>query len=288
MADEKDDDILKTEEVETKPELGVEEGIDDLKAKLAAAEARATAAERTAAEASNQVGQAQDEVQRSNLTVITGAIEQLNATREQLKAVYANAMAEGDFAKAADVNSAMIDNAQKLSTLETGKISIETAPRREARRAALSTDPVEAQIAAWGSNISQKSANWLRRHPEFITDPAKNRKMLLADNAARLNDIELDSDTYYAFVEKTLGIGHSDAQPATDVVEVKEEPVSAAAAPVRRRDAAPPPAAPANNGGGNNRGRTLTRQQAEAAKISGLSPEEYYAQLQRVERSKAN
>lgn len=271
-----------------KSNIGVEEGIEDLKVKLAAAEARANAAERTAAAAVNQADTAQDEVQRSNLTVINGAIEQLNTAKETLKAQYADAMAAGDFVKAADINSAMVDTATKLTSLENGKIAIETAPKREARRAALTSgDPVEARLAEW--KLSPKSADWVRRHPEYATNDALTKKMILADNVARLNDLEADTPEYFAFVEKTLGLGHSDQRrdPAGDVA-VKDEPVSAAAAPVRRRDAPAPPAAPASRGGSNGRIRTLTPQQAEAAKISGLSNEEYATQLERVAKERPN
>jgi len=289
MADENDTDEAEIETNETDKTLGVDEGIDDLKAKLAAAEARANAAEARASTAASQVDLAQDEVQRSNLTVITGAIEQLNGRREQLKADYANHMAAGDFAAAAGVNSEMADVATKLFSLENGKVAIETAPKREARRAAAtSSDPVERNIAQWG--LSPKSADWVRRHPEYATDDAKTKKMVLADNMAVLNDLERESPEYFAFVEKTLGIGHTDQrrEPAGDVAVKDVDATSAAAAPVRRRDAAPPPAAPASRGNSNGRIRTLTAAQAEAAKISNMTNEEYAKQLERLARDKPN
>lgn len=284
--DDTDETITTTEETGDQ-KLGVEDGIDDLKAKLVAANARAEAAERTAASAIGQVDQAQDEVTRSNLTVINGAIEQLTGAKETLKVQYADAMAQGDFARAADINSTMADNAAKLFNLENGKIALETAPKREARRAAISSgDPVERAIGEW--KLSPKSADWVRRHPEYATDPRKTQRMLAIHNKVITEDNppEVESPEYFAAMEKELGLGYTDARPLARDVKV-DVALSAAAASTQRRDAAPP-AAPASRGGNIGRIRTLTPQQAEAAKISGLSNEDYAKQLERLAKERPN
>lgn len=293
MADKTDEDdptTVVTEDADqpgaggTQP-LEVEEGIEDLRAKLAAATARAERAERTATAAVSQVDQAQDEITRSNLTVISGAIDQLTQNKESLKAQYADAMASGDFAKAADVQSSMAENAVKLLNLENGKIAIETAPKREARRTATASgDPVERAISDW--KLSSASAEWVRKHPEYATDPRKTQRMLAAHNLAVTDDLEPETPEYFAHVERTLGMGHSDARPPQREAKI-EAPLSAAAAPAQRRDSQPPPA-PASRGGSNGRTIRLTPQQAEAAKISGLTNEEYAKQLDRVAKDRPN
>lgn len=290
MADEPEKEDSVVVEDETKPEIAVEDGIEELKAKLAAERARADAAERTAAAAIGQVDQAQDEVTRSQLSVVNGAIEQLTTAKEHLKAEYADAMASGDFARAAEINSTMADNAAKLFNLENGKIALETAPKREARRAAeTSGDPVERAISTW--KLSPASAAWVRKHPEYATDPRKTQRMLAAHNMVVTEDNapELESPEYFAAIEKNLGIGYSDAGRETrqSATTQAAEPLSAAAAPARRRDAAPP-AAPASRSSGNSRTRTLTPTQAEAARISGVSNEEYARQLDKLARDKAH
>ena len=72
------------------------------------------------------------------------------------------------------------------------------------------TDPVEAFISgpidAAGRRRSDEAQNWLRNHKTYITDERKRFKLNAAHNDALAEEIEPDSEAYFAHVEKFLGL----------------------------------------------------------------------------------
>jgi len=275
----------------TTQELTSDEGVEQLKAKLAEADRLRLAAEARAASAEARVEQAQDTVASSELSIIEGGIQQLTTNKEILKANYATAMSEGNFALASEINAEMAKNAAQLLNLENGKIAIETRPKREERRAAVqSNDPVEVLA----SRLAPQSAAWIRAHPEYARDPKKNAKMMGAHYKALAEELAPNSPEYFAFVEKDLGIGHSDQRRSSQDDDNDDLPTSrtisrAAEGQSRRQNDEPPPAASGRNGSnGGTKTVRLTPAQAEAAKISGLTPEEYHASLQKVKSDPRN
>lgn len=288
MADENDkvDDVIDKE-------LTADEGVEALKAKLAESDRARAAAEARALTAEARVEQAHDTVASSELSIIEGGIQQLNTNKEILKANYATALSEGNYALASEINAEMSKNAAQLLNLENGKIAIETRPKREERRAAIqSNDPVEALA----SQLAPQSAAWIRAHPEYARDPKKNAKMMGAHYKALAEDLAPNSAEYFAFVEKDLGIGHSDQRrdqqqddDAGDDLPGSRTVSRAASGTQRRQGDEPPPAASGRNGGsGGSKTVRLTPAQAEAAKISGLTPEEYHKSLQLVKNDPRN
>jgi hypothetical protein len=247
-----------TSNVETPPEvLTPEEGIEDLKRKLEAesnarkeAERRATAAEQTAKQATG-------EVEDVNLTLVVSAIDTVKRDTEALKAQYRAARESGDIDAELDAQERMSANAARLLQLENGKQAMEQKPKAPAF-----SDPVE-QLA---SQLTPRSADWVRKHPEYVRDPRLNQKMLAAHNLAIADGIPADTDDYFESVETTLKI----RQPTTDVV------LSDAAEPTQRRS--PPPSAPANrgaNGGSRQTVIRLTSEEREMASMMGMTDEEY-------------
>lgn len=271
--------------------LEVEEGIDELKKRLAESEQKRLDAEadaRASRELANKnatvVNSALDAVDQSHLSVIVGAIEKLKGDQERFKQDYATAMSNGDFNAAAEANQSMSTAAAQLLQLENGKIAIETKPKREAvERARASEDPVE-RLA---TSLTQASAEWVRRHPQFARDPALYKKMLAAHYDAIAEDKVPDTPDYFTHVETKLGLRKV---PVTDIDtddtgSSAAEPLSAAAAPAKRDVA--PPAAPASRGSGGRNGTSrLSPQQKEAAAISGISEEEYAKNLE-AERARS-
>lgn len=260
---------------------GVTEGIAELQAKLDEERRLRIAAETRAAGA----GRSAEETQRnSHLLTINGAIEVLDTQMREHKAAYSAAMASGDFDQAADIQAKMGRNSAERLNLEGGKFAIENQqPSRPA--ATTSTDPVEAMA----SGLTPKSAQWVRAHPEFARDPDKTNLMIAAHYKALANKLPNESPEYYAFVEKELGIGHSDARPAaTAGTDVSVEPALSAAATTTQRRDTQPSAAPASRGTGSTRRVTLSKQEVEAARISGISNEEYARNKMREEQRKKN
>jgi hypothetical protein len=140
---------------------------------------------------------------------------------------------------------------------------MENAPRQPEPQMA-PADPVEA----FASQLSPRSADWVRKHPEFVRDPRLNAKMIAAHNLAVADGIPTDTDDYFAAIEETFKVTPKPVQTDTDD--------QYAAKAVRRRDAAPA-AAPANRGGQSASSNVvrLTAAEREMAEMMGMKPEDY-------------
>lgn len=252
--------VEKTEDKEVDP---IDNSLETLKEQLERERQARAEAERRANEASQTAYQAQIEMQDSNLHLVSNAIETVNQTQSILKANYRDAMAAGDYDSAAEIQSEMSANAAKLLQLEQGKQALENSPRGEAPRP-YTADPVEALA----SQLSPRSADWVRRNPQFATDNRLYQKMLAAHNLAVADGIDPDTDDYFASIEDTLRIRSRDDY---------EDPTSSASKPLQRRSA--PPAAPVSRSGtptGTRPNRvTLTAEEREMASMMGMTPEEY-------------
>jgi hypothetical protein len=134
----------------------------------------------------------------------------------------------------------------------------------------------------------------VRAHPEFITDPRKNRRLLDAHDDAMDAGLTADTPEYIRFVENQVLSG-SQSRTVERREPVAEQP---------RRSAPPPaPVSRGNGGGASNPTRViLTREQRETAHEnfpdemredpSGRKAEQAYAKnmliLQREGRMKVN
>lgn len=267
MATEDDEIELELEELPEVPENEEPEFVKDLKAQLAAEKAARAAAEQRLHQAAREVHHARSEVDDTNLQLVVNAIDTVNRDIDLLKQAHTFAMQSGDFARATEIQSEMSANAAKLLQLENGRQAMESAPRKP-EPVAPPADPVEA----FASQLSRRSADWVRQHPEFVTDPRMNAKMIAAHNLAVADGIPTDTDEYFEAIEQTLKVSHKAAKTETDD--------QYAAKVVRRRDAAPA-AAPSNRG--NQSASTnvvrLSAAQREMAEMMGMKPEEYAKNL---------
>ncbi len=221
-------------------------------------------AERLAEEERLRAQQAFERVELSELDTIKGTIDRINEANTYLENQLASAMEAGDFRAAAKIQNAMAINGGRLAHLESGRISMESQPKREPPppprpRAPVTTDPVE-QIA---SQLTPRSASWVRAHPEYATDHRLMQKMIAAHNLATADGIPPDTDDYFASIERTLGIEGGET----------ESP-----APRPQRRAAPASAPPSRSVPGSSpRPNTvrLSAEEREFARMNGQSDEEY-------------
>jgi hypothetical protein len=258
---------------EPKPKAGLtpEEGIQKLQRQLdeerAARASEAAArqdAERRAQEATEGELRAKTDNHQSQLDMLGNAIANLTSANDLLKSKYSAALAAQDFDTAASAQLEMSTNAAKLVQLESGKANLERAGKPAPRVAPV--NPVDRFV----STMTPRSASWVRAHPEFVTDTAKNNKMMAAHYAAIGDGHAPDSDQYFEAIEQTLGLRQAP--------QVDDEPVlSDAARPKSQRT--PPPAAPVSRSGKSTGGRpnvvTLSSDEVEIAKMNGMTPEEY-------------
>jgi hypothetical protein len=257
-----------------KATLTPEEGIQKLQKQLEderALRERETSlredAERRAAEASDGELRAKTDSHQNQLDMLGNAIANLTSANDLLKQKYSAALASQDFDGAATAQLEMSTNAAKLIQLESGKANLERAGKPTARQQ-VPTDAVER----FAANLTPKSAAWVRAHPDYARDPKKNRKMIAAHEIAMADGYAAESDEYFASIEQTLGLRNVAPEPADD-----DPPLSEASRPTSRRSppAAPPSRSGTGRGGSSATSVTLSREEAEIAKLNGMTLEEY-------------
>lgn len=248
-------------------EIDPEEGLQSLRNQLEKERATRIEMERRAREMAQTAFKAQNEAQDSNLHLVVNAIESVKQNTEVLKSNYSQAMSAGDYDRAAEYQQAMSNNAAKLLQLEQGKQALENMPKQQAPANIGVTDPVEALA----SQLSPRSAAWVRKNPQFATDPRQYQKMLAAHNLVTADGIAPDTDEYFDSVESILRVRRSEP------VQQADDPMADAAKPTQRRT--PPPSAPVSrsSGGPGSRPNTvrLTAQEREMASMMGMTVEEY-------------
>jgi len=272
VEDDKNDDI-EVVEVENPPknaskeQIEPQEGIQELKMKLEQERAARIEAEKQARAAYSSAAEAKNEVQDTNLQLVRNAIDTVKRNNDILKYNYSEAMSVGDYTKAAEIQETMGMNSAKLMELERGRSHMENAPKVVAPEPMRHSDPVE-ELA---SQLSPRSADWVRRNPQCVTDPRMYQKMVAAHNIAVADGYTPDSDDYFGQIEDTLKISK---RVNTDY---DDDPTSGAAKVTQRRSA--PPAAPVSRGGGGTGSRPnevrLTRDEIETARDLGMTEKEY-------------
>ena len=251
----------------SKEQIEPQEGIQELKMKLEQERAARIEAEKQARAAYSSAAEAKNEVQDTNLQLVKNAIDTVKRNNDILKYNYSEAMSVGDYTKAAEIQETMGMNSAKLMELERGRSHMENAPKVVAPEPPRHSDPVE-ELA---SQLSPRSADWVRRNPQCVTDPRMYQKMVAAHNLAVADGYTPDSDDYFGQIEDTLKISK---RVNTDY---DDDPTSGAAKVTQRRSA--PPAAPVSRGGGGTGSRPnevrLTRDEIETARDLGMTEKEY-------------
>jgi hypothetical protein len=254
-----------------------EEGLNQLKANLAAAEARAAAAEAREREANQRTAQAQGTVQDSRVSQVEAMITAKNTALQSNKAALAEKWASGDFTGAADIQEEMAKSAADLRMLESGleQLKNQPKPQPEVRQ-------INDLAEALAVQLDPRSAQWVRQHPDYARDPSKYTQLMAAHNLAIARH-EGGTDGYFGEVERLLGI-----EPNIGVEHVVE--------PVRRQAA--PAAAPVTRGANGGASRpTVVRLTADEREMAHLNwpdldeaaAEKAYAREKyEIERQKAN
>jgi len=225
-------------------------------------EARLQAEER-ARLVSQELNNAYSRAENSDLDVVTSAISTISRDNELLTEKLAESMAGGDYQMAAQIQRVISNNEAKLLQLENGRAAMISRPKQAAPT---STDPVEQ----FASQLSARSADWVRKNPQCVTDPRLQQKMIAAHNLAVADGYQPDTDDYFGYIEDTLKLNQKKERQTYDE---EDSPLSSASKPASRQ--APPPAAPNRDGGGRSNVVTLTSLEADTARQMGMTPEEY-------------
>jgi small-conductance mechanosensitive channel len=254
--------------------------IAELKAQLERERNSRADAERRANEMAQTVHRSQNEVADSQMQLVMSAISRVKESSDQLEGALEQAMAAQDFRAAAKIQRELSANEAKLLQLENGKTAMESQPKPQAPQLIRTEqrDPVEALA----SQLTPRSAAWVRAHPQCARDPKLYQAMIAAHNLAVSRDIEPDTDEYFQTVEATVFNKKSVARDVED--DDAEDPMAAAAKAAPARQTAPP-SAPVSRGGPNGRGVRLSPAEREAAEMSGMSEQEYAAAREEMKKS---
>lgn len=268
VAPPEEDKPMVVEKAAAADEITPEEGINHLKKQLEDERKARAEADQRAYQAQLQAQTAQKNAQDGDYNLIVSAIDKSKRDSDLLKHGYAEAMAAGDYRKAADFQEAIALNANKLSTLENGKVAMENKLRQPVQPIA---PPVNDKVEELASIMTPRSADWIRRHPEFAHG-AKHEAMVRAHSHAMGEGYVPDTDAYFQHVEMRLGLRNASDHNDDDGI------VSVAAAPVQRRTSAPSPA-PSTRMASASSGRPnvvrLSQEQREMASMMGMTPEDY-------------
>lgn len=275
--------VLDDEVKNTEPEIVVthaerndipaQDGIEELKQRLEDERKARFQAEQNVREARESAKQARSEVDDTNFHLVSNAIDTVRRENEILKANYRDAMTVGDYDRSAEIQESMSNNAARLLQLENGKVAMQNRPREEPEQYA--SDPVEVLA----SQLSPRSADWVRKNPQCVTDPRLYQKMVAAHSLAVADGYQADSDDYFGFIEDTLKLNNRSGDG--------DSAMSGASNPTQRR--ASPAAAPVSRSGTGTGSRPnvvrLSSDEREMAKMMKMTDQEYAKNKMALQKS---
>lgn len=170
-------------------------------------------------------------------------------------------------------------NAQeRLSAAKAHMVGLEHSKNAyESQRGRSVENPVISGIDA-NPNLTLEEKSWLKAHPEAMSDNRKNAKLNAAYFDALDKGLQRGTRDYFAFIEERLGYREA---PKVEKTEAKQEESSVmVAAPVSRGTHS------GTGTGGDSKRFTMTKEEAEIAKLSGISPAEYVKQRELLREQK--
>lgn len=180
-----------------------------------AAERRARDAEAAAVAARAEATTARTQVVESNLDTINTALESAKSEMDTAERDIQAAGEAGDYTALAKAQRRMSVAAAKVQRYDEAKDDLETRKKtaiEAPKRREVSSDPVEAYV----DGRTEPTANWLRSHRDYVTDPKKNARLTAAHWDAVSNDLTPDTDEYFTHVEEFIGLHkkNEDSTPA--------------------------------------------------------------------------
>jgi len=97
---------------------------------------------------------------------------------------------------------AEIEATKRLSAAEARRNALEMQRGAVEQMPVSSGDPLEDHLA----RFTDRTAQWMRKNPEWVTDPRKNAKVTGAHNFAISEGLTPDTDEYFEYVERKIGM----------------------------------------------------------------------------------
>ena len=217
---------------------------------------------------------------------ILNAISAAQTEAERAQGDIAAASEAGDHKFVAEANRRLARAESRLAQLEDGKAAIEDQKSREAARAKASAreQPREPQQQGGRQptieeyidqipNLLQSQRDWLKEHPETMTDQRVNMRLQAAHIEAEDMKYRPGTKQYFKHIEQRLGY----AEPEEEEEEMAKTPV---AAPPSKTATSPSTGRPTSSK------ITLTPEQREMAALSNVDEVTYAKNLQRMQQAK--
>jgi hypothetical protein len=257
------------------------------------AEQQRDQAMRYAQERNVALSQSQREAVGSRMDSINNGLAAAEAEIAEAKNAFRTAAVEQDIDAQVAAQERLAEAQANKVNLTNGKAALERAIKAESERleaqrqqqAQQAQQPQGDQLDR--TNLPQTAKNWLRAHPEYLSDPRKNAKIQSLHWDVLDEGHQPFSDSYYIALEQHLGlrdaIGLKQRQNVADDEQEEAQPTrrSVVSAPVSRE-------APSSTGSRSSGQVRLTQLQREAAKMAGITETEYAKQLTELNKAKAN
>lgn len=292
------------EVIEPEPAPQPDDNTEELKRQVAALRQSELTARQQAAQAALQRDQAiqyaqerdaafnrsRQEASDSRLEAITSGMAAAEAEIEEAKKAFRMSVIEQDVDAQVAANERLAEAKANLVNLTNGKAALERAITAEKerlqqvqqQRQQQAQQPQGDQLDR--TNLPQTAKNWLRAHPEYLTDPRKNAKIQSLHWDVLDENHEPFSAAYYVSLEEKLGLR---SKPRQNVAEEEFEDDNP---PPRKAIVSAPVSREAPSSTGNRQPGLvrLTSAQREAAKMAGITEAEYAKQVIELNKQKAN
>lgn len=247
------------------------------------------------------------EGEQSNLDAILNAMSAAKAEADAAEQQLEAAIIEQDAKKQAEAHRRLSKAEGNLARLEDGKTELEyrisllqrekprveekvpEATKAEPQKPA-APDPIESL------NVPDRAKEWLREHPDYINNPRLNARLQVAHWDAIEAGHKEFSTGYFAEIEKLVGITKApppkveEAEETDDDVEVDvREPVRTQTKEPRRSAIVSAPVsreAPTSTSTASRTQVRLTKEEADFARMAGITPQEYAKQKLKLQEMK--
>jgi hypothetical protein len=228
-------------------------------------------------------GQAQD----AEYQAILNAISAAESEAESAQDLIARSSEANDPKSVAEASRKLARAESRLAQLEDGKAALEAQRTREAaqakeyreqqaRQSRQQPAPISPeQYIDQMPNLLPSQRDWLKEHTETITNTNKNLRLQGAHAEAVDLNMQPGTQKYFDHLEMRMGYKQYEGDEGEDE---RSEIVSA---PPSRRETSP-------SGRSTTTKITLTPEQREVARASGISEIDYARGLQRLNEAKAN
>lgn len=240
---------LEPPKVEETPPKSAEDGIEELRRKLEADNARKLLeAEQRVAQAEEEASRYRAQAERGRVDNLANAVDLATQELDKQKAALQRAMEARDYEAAANAQAALSEAAAAKTLAVQARAAFEGQMRTR-----------EAQPKPQAQTFTPRTQAWLDAHPEVLTNPTLRQRAAYADGIARAEGLAVDADDYFARVEEILGMKREEAK--------QQRPAPAPAAPVSRGGA--------QAGADGKVKYHLSKEEREIADFSGVSYLEY-------------